>query len=43
VRLGELLASNKELALRLNDLERKIEQKLQSHDQAIAGLITTIR
>lgn len=43
VRLRELLASNKELAQRLDDLERKIEQKLDSHDHAIAGLIATIR
>ncbi len=43
VQLREVLASNKELAHRLDDLERNIEQKLQSHDQAIAGLITTIR
>ncbi len=39
VRLRELLASNKELARRLDQLERK----LGSHDQAIAGLVNTIR
>jgi hypothetical protein len=39
VRLRELLATNKELAAKLNELERK----LNSHDQAIAGLIGTIR
>jgi hypothetical protein len=43
VRLRELLTSNKELAQRLDDLERRIGQKLQSHDQAIAGLIDAIR
>ncbi|MCC7184169.1 MAG: ORF6N domain-containing protein [Rhodocyclaceae bacterium] len=39
VRLRELLASNKELARRLDQLEKK----LATHDQAIAGLINTIR
>ena len=39
VQLRELLATNKELAAKLNELERK----LSTHDQAIAGLINTIR
>ena len=39
VKLRELLASNKELAAKLNELEHKLE----SHDQAIAGLINAIR
>lgn len=39
VRLRELLASNKELARRLDQLERK----LGTHDQAIAGLVNTMR
>jgi hypothetical protein len=39
VRLRELLASDKELARRLDQLEKK----LGSHDQAIAGLVNTIR
>lgn len=39
VKLRELLASNKELAAKLNELERKLE----SHDQAITGLIHAIR
>src|SRR3989442_7164318 len=39
VRLRELLASNKELARRLDQLEKK----LGSYDQAIAGLVNTIR
>ena len=43
VQLRELLASNKELARRLDELERRIERKLQSHDQAITGLIKTLR
>ena len=43
VRLRELIASNKELAQRLDDLEMRIARKFESHDQAITGLITTIR
>jgi hypothetical protein len=39
VQLREMLASNTELAKKLEDLERK----LSSHDQAITGLIHTIR
>ena len=39
VRLREMIASNKELAAKLNELERK----LATHDQAITGLIKTIR
>ena len=39
VKLRELLASNKELAAKLNELEHKLE----SRDQAIAGLINAIR
>jgi len=39
VRLRELLASNKELANRLEDMERK----LTTHDQAITGLIDAVR
>jgi len=37
------LATHRELATRLDELERRVEQKLSSHDQAIAGLIHTIR
>ena len=43
VRLRELLATHKELAAKLNELERRVEHKLDSHDQAIAGLISTLR
>jgi len=39
VQLREILASNKELAQRLNELERKID----THDQAITGILKTIR
>ena len=43
VRLRELLAPNKKLAQRLDELEQHIERKLETHDQAIAGLINTLR
>jgi hypothetical protein len=39
VKLREVLASNKELAQKLNQLERK----LQTHDQAILSIIKAIR
>jgi hypothetical protein len=39
IRLRELLANNKELANRLEDMERK----LSTHDQAITGLIDAVR
>ena len=43
VRLREMIASNKELARRLDELEAKIERKLCTHDQAIAGILDAIR
>lgn len=43
VALRELLAGNKELAAKLAELEGRIERKLETHDQAIAGLIDAIR
>jgi len=43
VQLRELLASNKELAKRLDDLEARIAHKLTTHDQAITGILKTIR
>lgn len=43
VQLREMLAGNRELAKRLDELERRVEAKLETHDQAIAGLIHTIR
>lgn len=39
VQLREMLSTNKELAAKLTELERKVS----SHDQAITGLINTIR
>lgn len=38
-----MLASNKELAKRLDELEERLERKLATHDQAITGIINTIR
>lgn len=43
MQLREFLASNKELAKRLDELEARLTQKLATHDQAIAGLLNTIR
>jgi hypothetical protein len=43
VALRELLAENKELALKFSELETRLERKIDSHDQAIAGLIDAIR
>jgi len=43
VRLRDLLASNKELAKRFAELEQRLERKLDSHDQAIAGILDAIR
>jgi hypothetical protein len=43
VALRELLTGNKELALKLAELESRVERKLETHDQAIAGLIDAIR
>ena len=43
VQLREFVASNKDLARQLKTLEQRIEKKLGSHDQAIAGIIDTLR
>ena len=43
VKLRELLASNKELARRLDELEARIEKKLTTHDQAIGAILSAIR
>ena len=43
VQLREMLASNQELARQLKALEARIERKLASHDQAIVGILKTIR
>jgi len=43
VELRETLATNKQLALRLDELESRLERKLTSHDQAITGILEAIR
>jgi len=43
VQLREFVSSNKDLARQLKALEQRIEKKLGSHDQAIAGIIDTLR
>ena len=43
VQLRELLASNTELARRLDELEARIEKKLSGHGQAIAAMLSAIR
>lgn len=43
VRLREAIASNRELARKIEELEQRIERKLASHDQAIAGILKAIR
>ena len=43
VGLREMLSGHKELALRLSELERRMEYKFESHDQAIAGILNAIR
>lgn len=43
IRLRELLLSHQELAQRLAEVEERLERKLDTQDQAIAGLINTLR
>lgn len=43
VKLRELLASNQELARRLDELETRITRQFATHDQAITGILKTIR
>lgn len=43
VKLREIASSNKELAKRFDELEARLTRKLATHDQAIAGLLDTIR
>ena len=43
VQLRELLASNAELARRLDELEARIEKKLTGHDEVIAAMVSAIR
>ncbi len=43
VQLRELLASNKDLARHLDQLEARIERKLVTHEEAIAAMLSAIR
>lgn len=43
IQLRELLASNKELAKRLDQLESRLQKKLAAHDEAIATILSAIR
>jgi uncharacterized protein with von Willebrand factor type A (vWA) domain len=43
VQLRDLLAGNKELAQRFADLQQRLERRLDTHDQAIAGILDAIR
>ena len=43
VELREALATHKELAKRLDELESRLGRKLATHDQAIAGILEAIR
>jgi ORF6N domain len=43
VQLREVLASNKDLAQRLDQLEASIEKRLTGHDDAIAAMLSAIR
>jgi hypothetical protein len=43
VQQRDILVASKELAMRLDELESRIERKLSSHDQAIAGILDAIR
>jgi len=43
VELREALATHKELAKRLDELESRLERKLATHDQAITGILEAIR
>jgi hypothetical protein len=43
VELREALATHKELAKRLEELESRLERKLTAHDQAITGILEAIR
>jgi len=43
VELRDTLLTHKELAKRLDELESRLEKKLATHDQAIAGILDAIR
>lgn len=43
VKLREVLASNRELARRFEELESRLDKKLAKHDEAIAAILSAIR
>lgn len=43
VQLRELLASNKQLARRLDEMQKSIGRKFGSYDQMLAGILDTLR
>ena len=43
VRMRQLLSSNQELAVRLNELDARLDKKLAAHDEAIAAILSAIR
>jgi phage regulator Rha-like protein len=43
VRLREVLSANTELARRLEELEARLSRRIDSHDQAIAGILEMLR
>ena len=43
VELRETLATHKELAKRLDELEDRIEKKFATHDEALAEILSAIR
>ncbi|MFT3789678.1 MAG: ORF6N domain-containing protein [Rudaea sp.] len=43
VRLREAIAGNQELARKFAELKRRVTRKLESHDQAITGILKAIR
>jgi hypothetical protein len=43
VELRDTLVAHKELAKRLDELESRLQRKLATHDQAIAGILDAIR
>ena len=43
VRMREMLASNHELAKRIDQLEARIGKKLAAHDEAISAILSAIR
>ncbi|HOB02905.1 ORF6N domain-containing protein [Casimicrobium huifangae] len=43
VQLRGLLAANEQLAQQLAELDKRLSQKLSTHDQAITGILNTLR